>query len=218
MCCYVDLHAHASKRACFMFGNSLQGAEALKAMLLPKLISMNSLNFDFLECCFSEKMMGCKDKKDGMSREGCGRVSIGKLTGIPNCYTLECNYASGRTINRLTPKINKATGQPEPEIPITDSHSKHYEECYNKGQLIKNKAPPYTIEIFEDVGRAFCIGLLDLFDINPISRIASSNLKTIEGVEKEILSHYPIFIPKKREEEPKKDLPPVGRARKPASL
>ena len=110
ICLYIDLHAHASKRGCFMFGNSLNGEEALKAMLLPKLISMNSLNFDFLECSFSDKMMKCKDKKDGLSREGCGRVSIGKLTGIPNCYTLECNYASGRTINRLTPKINKATG------------------------------------------------------------------------------------------------------------
>lgn len=83
---------------------------------------------------------------------------------------------------------------------------------------MKNKAPPYTIEIFEDVGRAFCIGLLDFYDCNPISRIVSGNLKTLEGVEKEILSHYPIFIPKKREEEQKKELPPTGRARKPASV
>ena len=101
-------------------------------MVLPKLVSLNSLNFDFLECSFSDKMMNCKDKKDGLSREGCGRVSIGKLTGIPNCYTLECNYASGRCINRLTPKINKETGQQEPEIPITDTHSRHYENCYAK--------------------------------------------------------------------------------------
>ncbi len=180
-------------------------------MLLPKLISMNSLNFDFLECSFSDKMMKCKDKKDGLSREGCGRVSIGKLTDIPNCYTLECNYASGRTINRLTPKVIKATGQHEPEISVTDCHSKFYEDCFQKGQLIKNKAPPYTIEIFEDVGRAFCIGLLDFYDINPVSRICSSNLKTLAGVEKDILAHNPIFIPKKKEEEGKKDLPPLGR-------
>lgn len=210
ICLYVDLHAHASKRACFMFGNNLNGEQALKAMLLPKLISMNSLNFDFLECSFSDKNMNCKDKKDGLSREGCGRVSIGKLTGIPNCYTLECNYASGRTINRLTPKLIRATGQHEPEIPVTESKSKIYEDCFAKGQLIKNKAPVYTIEIFEDVGRAFCIGLLDFYDINPVSRIATSNLKTIEKVEQDILLHYPIFIPKKKEEE-KKDLPPLGK-------
>lgn len=186
-------------------------------MLLPKLISMNSLNFDFLECSFSDKMMACKDKKDGLSREGCGRVSIGKLTGIPNCYTLECNYASGRTINRLTPKVIKATGQHEPEIPVTDCKSKIYEDCFIKGQLIKNKAPVYNIEIFEDVGRAFCIGLLDFHDCNPVSRLPTSNLKTLENVEKDILSHNPIFIPKKKEEE-KKDLPPLGNKRKGTSL
>jgi hypothetical protein len=86
-----------------MFGNSLKGDEMLKNMLLPKLISLNSLNFDFLECCFSDKMMTVRDKKDGMTREGCGRVSIMKAAnGLPNCYTLECNYASGRTINHLS--------------------------------------------------------------------------------------------------------------------
>ena len=103
-------------------------------MLLPKLISMNSLNFDFLECSFSDKMMNCKDKKDGLSREGSGRVSIGRLTSLPNCYTLECNYASGRTINRLTPKVIRATGQHEPEIAVTDAHSKIYEDCFIKQQ------------------------------------------------------------------------------------
>ena len=116
-----------------MFGNNLAGEDALKAMLLPKLISMNSLNFDFLECSFSDKMMKIKDKKDELSSEGCARVSIGKLTGIPNCYTLECNYASGRTINRLTPKLIKATNTHEPEIAVTDAHSKIYEDCFEKG-------------------------------------------------------------------------------------
>ena len=187
-------------------------------MLLPKVISMNSLNFDFLECSFSDKMMNCKDKKDGLSREGCGRVSIGKLTGIPNCYTLECNYASGRRINHLAPKLNKETGQIENETLITDPHSKHYTECQSKrGELIKEKAPTYTIEIFEDIGRAFCIGLLDFYKINPITRVSQSSLKTIEGVKNDLLAHYPIFIPKKKEEEPE---PLKGRkgARKATSL
>ena len=73
---------------------------------------------------------------------------------------------------------------------------------------MKNKAPPYTIEIFEDVGRAFCIGLLDFYDINPVTRLLSSNLKTLESVKKDILAHYPIFIPKKLEEK-KDELPPL---------
>jgi len=50
----------------------------------------------------------------------------------------------------------------EPEVPLTDAHSKMY---------AGSKAPPYTAEIFEDVGRAFCIGLLDYIENNPVSRI-----------------------------------------------
>ena len=124
-----------------------------------------------------------------------------KLTGLANCYTLECNYASGRKINHLAPKLIKATGQHEGEIPITDKNSKLYTDA--KTNAKKDAAPPYTIEVFEDVGRAFCIGLLDFYDINPISRIAGSNLKNIEGVKNDLLSHYPIFIPKKQKEEEK---------------
>ena len=68
----------------------------------------------------------------------------------------------------------------------------------------KDAAPPYTAEIFKDIGRAFCIGVLDFFEINTISRIPTCNLKSLEGVKKDILAHYPIFIPKKKEEEEKK--------------
>ena len=104
----------------------------LKAMLLPKLISMNTLNFDFIECSFADKLMNVKDRKDGLSRDGCGRVSIMKMTGLPNCYTLECNYASGRRINHLAPKFSKVTGTVEPETAITDHHSKLYQDCLGK--------------------------------------------------------------------------------------
>jgi cytosolic carboxypeptidase protein 5 len=155
-------------------------------MLLPKLISMNSLNFDFVECGFSEKMMNVKDKKDGLSREGCGRVAIYKDTDLPHCYTLECNYANGRRINHLAPKLNKTTGNVESETKVTDCHSKMYTE---------NKVPHYNIEIFEDVGRAFCIGLLDYVEKNPISRINMSTYKTLESIKNDILNHNPIILP-----------------------
>ena len=63
---------------------------------------MNCLNFDYVECSFSEKLMTAKDKKDGLSREGTGRVNINKETGLVNCYTLECNYQTGRRINHIS--------------------------------------------------------------------------------------------------------------------
>jgi hypothetical protein len=58
-------------------------------------------------------------------------------------------------------------------------------------------APPYTIEIFEDVGRAFCISLLDWFEKNPVSRIPSTTFKTLEGVKNEVINMHKILIPRK---------------------
>ena len=89
---YIDLHGHAVKKGCFIFGNSLSNpTDQCSNMLFAKLISMNSLNFDFAECSFTEKLMSVKDRC-GLSREGSGRVGIFKATGLVQCYTLECNF------------------------------------------------------------------------------------------------------------------------------
>ena len=80
---YVDLHGHASKRGCFVYANFLENEENyVSSILFPKLISLNSANFDFSACNFTEKNMYSKDKRDGMSKEGSGRVAIYKATGI----------------------------------------------------------------------------------------------------------------------------------------
>ena len=49
---YIDFHAHAGRRGCFMFGNRLYGQQQVDNVLLPKLISLNSPNFDFEACDF----------------------------------------------------------------------------------------------------------------------------------------------------------------------
>ena len=69
--------------------------------------------------------MNIKDK-NGMSREGSGRVAIYKETGLTHCYTLECNYHNGKRINFLTPKIIRSSGNIEAELPVTDNASKTY--------------------------------------------------------------------------------------------
>ena len=75
-------------------------------MLYPKLISMNSPNFDFGSCNFTEKMMTRKDKK-GVSREGAGRVAMAKeCPGLIHSYTLECNYWCGQVVNRLQERFD----------------------------------------------------------------------------------------------------------------
>ena len=81
---YVDLHGHASKRGCFMYGNYFEEEESyVQCMLFPKLISINSSHFDFTACNFTEKNMYSRDKRDGMSKEGSGRVAAYKMTGLP---------------------------------------------------------------------------------------------------------------------------------------
>jgi len=43
----------------------------------------------------------CRDRRDGASREGSGRVACHKLTGLIRSYTLECNYNTGRMVNHI---------------------------------------------------------------------------------------------------------------------
>ena len=79
---YVDLHAHASKRGCFFYGNYFNNLdEQTENMLFPRLVALNSPHLDFEQCVFSEKNMYTADKRDGMSKEGSGRVAMYKATG-----------------------------------------------------------------------------------------------------------------------------------------
>jgi hypothetical protein len=70
-------------------------------MMIPKLMSLNSINFDFNQCNFSDEKNNVKDK-NGDSREGSGRAVMFKELGFnPLSYTLEANYATGLKINSL---------------------------------------------------------------------------------------------------------------------
>lgn len=80
---YVDLHAHASKRGCFIYGNYFENEDTqVENILFPKLISMNTAHFDFTGCNFTERNMYLKDKREGLSKEGAGRVALYKALGI----------------------------------------------------------------------------------------------------------------------------------------
>ena len=111
--------------------------------------------------------------------------------GLPNCYTLECNYATGRRINYLSQRMVKATReQLQEDSFITDAKHKFY--TGEKGRT----APVYTIEVFEDVGKAFLISLLDFNKCNPVSRIPTSWYKSLDGVKNDLISKCSIFMPK----------------------
>lgn len=157
---YIDLHGHASKKGVFMYGNHLPNSnEAVECMLLPRLMSMNSHHFHFDACNFSERNMYLKGKRDGLSKEGSGRVAIYKAIGLIKSYTLESNYNTGKIVNVLPPKGKDVTVKSTPKTP-----------------------PKYSPSIFEEVGRALGPSILDLTSSNPISRLGNSDFRTLQGL------------------------------------
>ncbi|XP_075353685.1 cytosolic carboxypeptidase-like protein 5 isoform X3 [Mycteria americana] len=167
---YVDLHGHASKRGCFMYGNSFSDEnDQVESMLFPKLISLNSPHFDFTGCNFSEKNMYAKDKRDGQSKEGSGRVAVYKALGIIHSYTLECNYNTGRSVN---------------SIPVA---------CHDNGRASPPPPPAfpskYTVELFEQVGRALAVAALDMAECNPWPRIVLSEHSCLSNLRAWMLKH-----------------------------
>uniref|UniRef100_A0A8D1TXB4 Cytosolic carboxypeptidase-like protein 5 n=1 Tax=Sus scrofa TaxID=9823 RepID=A0A8D1TXB4_PIG len=139
---YVDLHGHASKRGCFMYGNSFSDENTqVENMLYPKLISLNSAHFDFQGCNFSEK----------------------------NIYTLECNYNTGRSVNSIPAACHdngRASPPPPPAFPSR-----------------------YTVELFEQVGRAMAIAALDMAECNPWPRIVLSEHSSLTNLRAWMLKH-----------------------------
>eukprot|EP01064_Diplonema_japonicum_P022277 TRINITY_DN3199_c0_g2_i1.p1 TRINITY_DN3199_c0_g2~~TRINITY_DN3199_c0_g2_i1.p1 ORF type:complete len:482 (+),score=108.99 TRINITY_DN3199_c0_g2_i1:48-1493(+) len=92
---YIDFHAHATKRGCFVYGNALAGEKQVHNLLFPKLLSINNELFGYQDCNFSQKNMRTKGKKDGLSKKGTGRVALYNESGMVQCYTLEANYNMG---------------------------------------------------------------------------------------------------------------------------
>lgn len=58
LCMYLDMHAHASKRGCFIYGNVLETVnDQVQNQLFCKLISLNSPHFEYEACLFDKEHM-----------------------------------------------------------------------------------------------------------------------------------------------------------------
>jgi len=68
------MHAHSGKKGCFIYGNSMEFKYLVESLTFMRLIALNSQDFDYENCCFSEKNMYVADRSDGLSKEGSGRV------------------------------------------------------------------------------------------------------------------------------------------------
>ncbi len=166
---YLDMHAHASKRGCFIYGNVLDQVEdQIQNQLFCKLISMNTAHFDYEGCLFSKEHMVRIDPGDqakGLTAEGSGRVNTYLAYGLIHSYTLECNYNTSRIGNEIAP--------PEQEIGGTN---------ITQPSSFTTNPEKYTPSVYAGVGRACVIAMLDIRGHNPCSRIPKSKMKTLDRV------------------------------------
>ena len=166
----------------FRYGNHFTEMEhQVGCMLLPKLMAINSAHFDFPACVFTEKNMYMKDRHTGAGREGSGRVSAFKATGVLYAYTLECNFNTGRLVNGI-PMASRDCGRATPPPKL-------------------DHPPKYDPEVYEESGKSMAIAILDLTESNPWTRLTCSAHKNLRGV-RDWLKKY---IKAKAEEEEAKN-------------
>jgi len=173
---YLDLHAHAGKRGCFMYGNVMDSLEdQVQNQLFCRLIALNTPHFDYSGCLFSREHMTRIDRGDqssGLTAEGSGRVATYLAHNIIHSYTLECNYNSSKFGNEIPPCDRDSLG-------VT--------------MLTSASAPtstpgPYTPASYEGVGRACLISILDIRGHNPCSRLVKSKYRTLERFRLSVLN------------------------------
>ncbi|CAD8155599.1 unnamed protein product [Paramecium pentaurelia] len=171
---YIDLHAHASQKGAFIYGNQLnQLSQQISNCIIPKLITLYSQIFDYDACNFTEKNMYAADKGDGLSKEGSGRVALHKICGIIHSYTLECNY-----------NIGKLTNFTYEESEDNSYKENNLEENIILGTLDTTKpiSKFFTIEDYEQVGVGIVNAFLDYNLLNPRSKITESPFKTLANL------------------------------------
>ena len=171
---YLDFHAHASKRGCFIYGNVLNNLDdQIQNQLYCKLISLNSAHFDYEACLFSKDHMSRIDMCDqakGLSAEGSGRVATYLKHKLIHSYTIECNYNTSRVGNEIA----------APDIDPGGS-------IVTAASAFTTNPEKYTPSIYHGVGRACVIAILDLRGHNTCSRIPKSKFKTLDRIRSSIM-------------------------------
>ncbi|KAF4673872.1 hypothetical protein FOL47_010021, partial [Perkinsus chesapeaki] len=111
---YADMHGHANKTGCFLFGNALKTPfHSAWNRAFARLMNINSPYFDLDKYVNEEYILEIGDTKEegevdsgidrSKTKEGCGRVAIYKITGLTHSYTLECNYARPGNTKSIPP-------------------------------------------------------------------------------------------------------------------
>ena len=158
---YVDLHGHANKTGCFLYGNHVHDSARRSAIFdFARLMQMNSPFFELEQCNFTAENMAFADatRKFGevemsTSKQGSARVALFKDTGHLFCYTLECSFARiahGRKIPPINGVINSMLDIEKP----------------TQAEIRDGLAP----SDWAQVGEAIAVSVLDMWGENRWSR------------------------------------------------
>ncbi len=187
---YLDLHAHATKRGCFFYGNHLpRAADQLHNVLFARAAALHSPHIDVGGSNFSEKNMHAVDKRDGMKKDGSGRVGVYRATGVVHAYTLECNY----NMSRVEHALPSAHGDGGRSSPPRGGSSSPSQPAGIRGARAAAAASgggsqrgaggltAYTPAVWEDVGKACLWGILEMLGCHPWSRWSGSQFRSLAG-------------------------------------
>ena len=147
--CYIDCHAHAGKRGCFLYGNRMAPSDQrhLDGPLYTFLLALNTRFVDTDQCVFYEGASG---------HAGSGREAVYAATGLAHVFTLECNYNDGKRVNTLPAR---------------------YEAAVNDARCLSPPPPPlhpharYGPSTWREVGKGLALAMLDFAGANPASRL-----------------------------------------------
>jgi hypothetical protein len=214
---YLDLHAHANRRGCFIFGNNhlpdtvvhadneaVEAATArqVRTQLYARLVGLHTPFFDYMACLFDKQNMTRHDLRDNnnatTSRQGSSRVALYRATGLTYVYTIECNYNEGRRNLRASSLVSSSST-------AALSSAGHLKRCSSsKGRLqpdnlkvARHTAPTsgtrlylkYSPAEWKDVGVGALIALLDLFELPGAgTRLEESPFRSGDGIRKSLLA------------------------------
>ncbi|KAL3672652.1 hypothetical protein V7S43_001947 [Phytophthora oleae] len=213
---YLDLHAHANRRGCFIFGNNhlpdmldasneameMAIARQVQTQLYARLVGLHTPFFDYMACLFDKENMTRHDLRDNnnatTSRQGSSRVALYHATGLTYVYTIECNYNEGRRNLRassLVPSSSSpaSTGQPKRSSSSTGKLRMPRQNAPTSGTRLYLKYSPAE---WKDVGVGALIALLDLFELpGSGKRVEESPFRSQDGIRKNILSEIKASTP-----------------------
>jgi len=160
---YVDCHAHANSRGCFLYGNNVEDKLLLESVTYAHVMQTNCPHLDIDQCLWST----APAPKVGLLDYDSGRGYVGRsFPDLPHAYTLECNYNTGH--------MSRPTAEP-----IGLPWHAVWTQALRQPPIMRGRSGRFAPVAYDPcawaaVGEAVAVALLDLFSTNPYSRLLSA--------------------------------------------